>query len=335
MYQTDLNFYLQDFSTPWLDAFMIGVSWTGDQTFIVGLLCLVTLGIDLRRGFLLVQIFLVTIIATDILKTGFALPRPFFVDDTLNDFGALEDGVQALKDGAAISFFSWLPESSITAYRQLGVTVDDFGLPSGHTTGAVALWGGLAIVFRKHRLGLIAIIMIPLMMISRLYLARHFAADVLAGLGLGILVLLIAALLLNRMNWRRLFLTESYALEKGAEAWILFGFGFAAPLGLLFWGEGHVGRISAFLAVNMALLVLIWSGISFETGNIWQRGFRTVLGFGLFFAISSSLKWLPLTQGSLELTVIKGFVPVFVLFVSAPLVTALFVRNARQISLSE
>ncbi len=335
MFQTDINHLLQGFSVPLLDTFMIGVSWTGDQTFIVGLLCLVALGIDLRRGFLLVQIFLITIISTDILKTVFALPRPFFVDDTLRDFGALKEGITALSEGAATAFLASLPESSIEAYRQLNLKPEDYGLPSGHTTGAVALWGGLAVVFRKNRLGLLAFVMIPLMMISRLYLARHFPADVLAGLGLGLFILILAAYLLNRRDWWRLFLPDSYSLQNGKRAWVLFGGGFLLPMLLLFSGEGHVGRIAALLAVNMALLTLIAFGTSFEAGNIWHRILRTMLGFGLFFLLTYAIKLAPLPTNSLATSVVKGFAPVFVLFVCAPLITSLFMRKNTEVTVSE
>lgn len=326
MFQTEINHLLQGLASPWLDAFMKGVSWTGDQTFIVGLLCLVALGIDLRRGFLLVQIFLITIISTDILKTVFALPRPFFVDGSLEDYGALKDGVVALVAGEAENFLAWLPDASIEAYRLLDLKAEDYGLPSGHTTGAVALWGGLAIVFRKNWLGFIALIMIPLMMISRLYLARHFVADVAAGLALGSFVLLMAALFINRFDWRRLFIALREK-GQGSGSWFLLGVGLILPIALLFTGQGHVGRIGAFLAVNTALIVLIIAGISFDAGRFWHRVLRTVLGFGMFFLLTYAVKLLPLPAGTLTTSVIKGFAPVFILFVSAPLLVEFLMRR--------
>ncbi|MFT6558599.1 phosphatase PAP2 family protein [Sneathiella sp.] len=328
MFQTNINLFLQSFSAPWLDSFMQAVSWTGDQTFIVGLLCLVALGIDLKRGFILVQIFLITIISTDILKTVFSLPRPFFLDERLNDFGGL-NGLTALRDVGTLSFFEMLPDTIINAYRSVASHSDQFGLPSGHTSSAIALWGGLAIVFRKNRFGVIAVVMVTLMMISRMYLAQHFLADVLAGLGLGLLILLISALLLNRLDWWRLFSTESFNFSISGSSWVLFVAGFVLPIGLLFSGEGHVGRIASFLALNLALFVLIWTGCPLESGRLWHRVFRTLLGFALFFAISSGLKYLPISQDSVQYTVLKGFAPVFILFVLAPFVTAMWMVKSR------
>ncbi|MBL4906753.1 MAG: phosphatase PAP2 family protein [Sneathiella sp.] len=327
MFQTDINHFLQRYSSDWLDAFMIGVSWTGGQTFLVGVLCLIVLGVDLKRGFLLLQMFLITVIATDVFKTVFELPRPFFVDDTLMSFGALKEGMSALVGGAAQSFMAWPPEQSIEAFRAHDWTPGEYGLPSGHVTSAVALWGGMALVFRKKRIGLFAILMIVLMVISRLYLARHFLADILAGLGLSFFILLISAILLNRMNWQKLFLPGSYSLSEDRGAIGLFFAGFILPVAVLLSGEGHSGRIVALLAVNLALIGLVGIEISFEAGKYWQRALRVVLGIGLYVVLNELVKIIPMDQSGPIYPLIKGFVPVFILFFAAPLLVSFTMRE--------
>jgi|WetSurSiteA1Bulk_404760.scaffolds.fasta_scaffold34700_1 membrane-associated phospholipid phosphatase len=66
-----------------------------------------------------------------------------------------------------------------------------FGLPSGHTQKAVALWATLAVSFRKKWLWILSIFMIVLIALSRIYLGVHFLSDVLAGLVITILFLVI------------------------------------------------------------------------------------------------------------------------------------------------
>ncbi len=327
MFQTEISHFLQLYSSEWLDAFMIGVSWTGDQTFLVGILCFIALGIDLKRGFVLIQIFLFTVIATDVLKTLFELPRPFFVDDTLMSFGGLKEGMVALSGGAAKTFLSLPPEGSITAFRAFDWKPGEFGLPSGHVSSAVALWGGLALVFRKNRLGLFAVLMIVLMAASRLYLARHFLADILAGFGLALFTLIVAAVLLNRLNWQRLFHSGSYSFSENKGAFALFLFGFILPVLLVFSGEGHAGRIAGLFAINMGLLSLIWLGVTLEPGNFWQRSIRVLLGGGLYVALSMGVKMLPLAHGDILYVLAKGFIPVFVLFFAAPALVSLTMRE--------
>src|SRR5687767_15006173 len=75
--------------------------------------------------------------------------------------------------------------------------LSDFGFPSGHvaTTAAWAL--GLAWSRRKSwQLG-VAATWVALMALSRMYLERHFPADVLGGLVVGVAALALARLTLS------------------------------------------------------------------------------------------------------------------------------------------
>jgi membrane-associated phospholipid phosphatase len=64
-----------------------------------------------------------------------------------------------------------------------------FGLPSGHSQIAVGVWGMLAASLRKWWAWLIAILIILLIGISRLYLGVHFPHDILLGWLIGVLLL--------------------------------------------------------------------------------------------------------------------------------------------------
>ena len=64
-----------------------------------------------------------------------------------------------------------------------------FGLPSGHAQNSILVWGTLAAYLRKRWAWIIAILLIVLIGISRLYLAVHFPHDVLAGWLVGLVML--------------------------------------------------------------------------------------------------------------------------------------------------
>ncbi len=66
-----------------------------------------------------------------------------------------------------------------------------FGLPSGHTQKAVAVWATLATSFKKKWLWIVSIFMIIMIALSRIYLGVHFLSDVLAGLVISILFLVL------------------------------------------------------------------------------------------------------------------------------------------------
>ncbi|MEH6547287.1 MAG: phosphatase PAP2 family protein [Sneathiella sp.] len=325
MFETTANLFLQSFASPWLDRFMHGVTWTGNETFIVGLLCVVGLGVDFRRGFILLQILLIAFISSDVLKTIFALPRPYYLDASLLDFGSLPKGTIALKDAAANVFFGLIPDSSIAVYRNYAQRIDSYGFPSGHTVGAVGLWGGLALVFRKRTALLWAGIMIMLMMLSRLFLARHFLADVLAGASIGVLWLLMARYLLDHLDANTLFLRSTFSLTTNAKvAYLLLSIAFIVPLVIMATGHGDVGRQSAFMGINAAFLALLFLNISIESGNWWQRAIRTLLGFGLFFGTNSLVKLLPAAHDGVGYMILKGFLPPFILFLLAYSIVSFF-----------
>lgn len=73
--------------------------------------------------------------------------------------------------------------------------LDNFGnsgggassFPSGHTTSAFALATVLALWCRRKALSILFVIAAALVGYSRIYLAQHFPADVLAGAGIGVL----------------------------------------------------------------------------------------------------------------------------------------------------
>jgi len=65
------------------------------------------------------------------------------------------------------------------------------GFPSGHAVGSVAVYGGLVAVvdrFRTRWLTLVAAALIGLIGLSRVVLGVHYLGDVLAGFGVGLLV---------------------------------------------------------------------------------------------------------------------------------------------------
>lgn len=60
-----------------------------------------------------------------------------------------------------------------------------FGLPSGHAQIAGTMWGWLAVEIKKRWFTILAIVMIFLIGLSRLFLGVHFLSDVLLGWTLG------------------------------------------------------------------------------------------------------------------------------------------------------
>lgn len=111
--------------------------------------------IDIRLGFRIGLILLSSDGINGFLKLSLGFPRPFWVSS----------------DVKALSM-----ETS-------------FGVPSGHSQTAVAVWGRVAAWLRRGWAYVVLGLLILLISISRLYLGMHFPTDVLAGWIVGGLLL--------------------------------------------------------------------------------------------------------------------------------------------------
>ena len=77
------------------------------------------------------------------------------------------------------------------------VHADDWSFPSGHSQGAMVLWGWLAYELKDKRAYLVAAILIAGVGFSRVYLGVHFPIDVLGGFLIGLITLFIYSWLLK------------------------------------------------------------------------------------------------------------------------------------------
>ena len=134
-------------------------------------------GWRLRLGVTLILAIVFADAMTIVAKGAFASPRPHAVDARVRTFAAFESGLPPTATGTS-------------------VPADDFGFPSGHVATTAAWVLGLAWSRRKPwQLGAAAT-WIALMALSRMYLGRHFPADVIGGLVVGVAGLAIARLAL-------------------------------------------------------------------------------------------------------------------------------------------
>jgi len=139
----------------WLKLPMQLFSFLGSEYFFLVTLPLIYWCINASLG---LQIGIIVLISTginDILKLAFHGPRPYWFSSQVKAFAA---------------------ESS-------------FGVPSGHSQVAVSLWGLLAAQLKRPWVWGVAVLIILMIGLSRIYLGVHFPHDVLLGWALGALIL--------------------------------------------------------------------------------------------------------------------------------------------------
>lgn len=288
MFETDPILWLQQAAAP-MRRLMHLISLLGYEDVQFPLLAAVVFGWRFREGFLVAQVVLATALLTGALKSAFALPRPWHVDNRV----LMPDGshpAHGFTAQDASSFLGALPERIVRHYR--AHVPDSYGFPSGHVMNAFALWGSLALALRRRWLTLLAVLLIAVMPLSRMMLGKHFLADVLGGLAAGAAVLTLAwtaALRRDRLHaWRERLRTPLRAGSgPGAAltAWLLL-----LPLVALAMAaaeDPHVnaGMAGRLLGVNAGFLViLLRRGAPDDRGSLPRRAGRVAVALALFAA---------------------------------------------------
>jgi len=129
-------------------------------------------GIDRRRGLFVLGLLLTYFALIGVLKEFFLLPRPP---------GASEPPV-----------VEWIPSVLQVVFVDI-TTGEGPGFPSGHALGSTLVWGGFALVVGKENPSRVWIgfagAVVGIVSLSRLVLGVHYLVDVVAGVGLGLVVL--------------------------------------------------------------------------------------------------------------------------------------------------
>lgn len=155
-------------ASPLLDAPFKILTYTGDQMFYILFFPLLIWSIHHRIGIRLTVFFLINAYLNVIAKLVVVQPRPVDFDATVRSLVKASGG----------------------------------GLPSGHTQNAVVVWGYLFKHFNQRWVRILALFMILLVPLSRIYLGVHFPTDVLGGYLIGVVVLILILRFENPViNW--------------------------------------------------------------------------------------------------------------------------------------
>jgi membrane-associated phospholipid phosphatase len=260
MFETEVVHWLQSFASDGLTWALVLVSDLGERRLFLGVALLVAFGLDLRVGIGLVQILLWNDILTDVLKHTFALPRPAEVDATVELLGGEEPNAAPFVRADGDGFFD-LPEPE--AIEHFRLQSDNYGFPSGHVSRATALGVGSWLLLKSRTVGVIAAAFVFMTAISRMYLGRHFLADVLGGLGLGLLIVGATHIVFRReFAARSLEHHQPYAAAAARRLLLLALVASMIPL-LLVWltasdAYGAAGRLAG---ANLAVAVLLIGGL--------------------------------------------------------------------------
>ena len=236
---------------PTLDLPFKSLTFLGNLEFFLVLMPFIYWCVDRRMGARLLVLFLISAYVNAIAKVVADQPRPFQYDSRVQPFVHAGGG----------------------------------GLPSGHTQGAVVVWGYLASQIRSGKIWIIAGFLMIAIPISRLYLGVHFPTDLLGGYFLGALLLV--------LYLRFALKVEAWLVAKG----FIWQIAIAAILPILLFLFSPQGSRDASSACGALLGFL--PGIALERrwirfcsdGSFLKRAMRFVVGLIVLLGIWLGLRF--------------------------------------------
>ena len=287
MFETQFTLWLQGFSTQALDSFFLAFTWLGYEQFLQAFLVFILFGINIRYGFILSQAIIWTAAITEAFKWLFHYPRPFMVDNRITLIGQPTVTPSPLTAEGATSFWSRLNPTTVAVARDsFSHYSGSWGLPSGHTAGAVVVWGSLMHWYRQHGLKVVCVLLILLIPLSRLYLGMHFLADILVGyvIGLVMMVFFVGRLFSLPLITHWLFSGEQQRIASRSSFAFLVVFvlpGCAA----LFATNTPNESITLILGSNLGFYWVWLRGIPFPVSRVKNAIFRLLIAYTLLITI--------------------------------------------------
>jgi len=289
MFQTEIIIFIQSFASDFWTVFFKFWSSIGATTGLIFITLIILFGINFRSGYILMHIVLWNGIITLSLKEVFTLPRPANVDLNVKLLGESYPNPTHFESMGAKSFFGGPPADAVEALR--ANPVDSWGFPSGHTSSAIALWGSIIMFFKKIGVWVIAVAMIIFIPLSRMYLGRHFLADIIGGYFIGFVVVYIFYYFIYKGDWFKAFLFgNSGQIRWDFKSFFLLFYFLFLPLLLLLIPGIFLEGIAYLLGLNLGFLLLWMRGIPKDSGTVIQRIYRVLIAVAFYLGASQLLE---------------------------------------------
>lgn len=288
MFQTGLVIFVQSLASDFWTAIFAFFTEIGYVRWSIPLTLIVLFGVSFRAGFILMHAMFWNGMVTLYLKEWFRFPRPCSVDRNVQLLGEGTPNPTEFVSQGAPGFFKRLPPEVVNALRT--DPIDSWGFPSGHTSNAVTLWGLMSLFFKKPWLRIIAGIMMVLIPLSRIYLGRHFLADVVGGYLLGSIFVLLFYFLVFRCAWISRFFACRWRREPlDLKTCLLLVYLTMVPLALVLFTGFDRSALGALLGLNLGLLLLKVAGVPDDSGTFLQRLARVSVAAVFYLGVDQGL----------------------------------------------
>ena len=301
-------YWLENLRMPVLNEFMLTVTMLGEETAFLALAMIFFWCVDKKRGYLMMSVGFLGIMANQFMKLWFRIPRPWVLDE---NFTILE---QAREAAAGYSF------------------------PSGHTTTAFATFGSIAASTKRRWVMVLNIVLAVLVGFSRMYIGVHTPADVIVGALTSLVLIFLLRFVVLSGNEKEMKILIG-AMITGALGLLLFVERYPFPADI----DAHnleSGIKNAYTMIGSLIGVAIVYAVDvryldFQTDAVWwAQILKAVIGLGLVLLVKEVLRS-PLDAlfaGHMAARAVRYFLIVIVAGILWPMSFDWFSRLGRKVS---
>lgn len=259
----NILYFFESIRTPVLDIIGTGVTFFGSEIFLLIVLAVTYWCVDKELGYRLAFSYTVAGSVNNALKIALRVPRP------------------------------WVRDPSFTTVSGAQDSATGYSFPSGHSNNIGVIGTTFIMGTKSAVIKILAIVLMILVPVSRLYLGVHTLSDVAAGLGCAIII----SFIVNRIM-------KATIVDKKSTSAIMFAM-LLIPLALLIFslamyynGTVDYENIADSVKSSGAFFGFIigWyierTKINFNVrcSRLWKQALKLVIGFAVVMAIRSGLK---------------------------------------------
>lgn len=264
-------YLLEKIRNPFMDFLFSIITHLGEETAFLAIALFIFWCVSKRRGYFLMITGFFGMIVNQAMKITFKVPRPWMIDHSFS----VVDGAKAEATG--------------------------YSFPSGHTQMSVGTFGALAMTSKRKWISITLSVIAGLVCFSRMYLGVHTPWDVLASVGIAVILLIVL----------EPYFSDEEKFKKSMPviigAIVAASFAYAVYSGILYYSDiTDKNFVSGFqsgcMLVGCAVgiipvYILDRKFINFKTEGKWYvQVIKLAVGLGLTVGLKSLLKlaFLPL-----------------------------------------
>ncbi len=288
---------IQNIRNPFLDTLMSLITKLGEEVVIFGVICILFWCLNKDMAYGLGFTFFCSGILAQGMKVGFAVERPFVLDNTLKPVES------AVEHATGYSF------------------------PSGHTQGSGSIFGYFAFIVKKWWARALLILTVLLVGFSRMYLGVHTVYDVCVSLiisfAIAIAVTKFGKILLEEKNAH----VVAIVFVLGSVLLCVFSFLMAATEHAE-WSQINDCFKSCGAGIGFALgyyLEKRYIRFNPQNGSLLFHIIKFAIGIGVALGLKSGIKMI--AEGNLAIDLIRYFLTVLWVVAIYPLLFTKFLNR--------